>query len=204
MSITNPPTGASGPGSVGLGVVRGLKRSVQATFEGEFLLSLFTITTIIISFHIYVLFVCYISESRLSVIPCYPVIYSHTYTHSLSPRNRLQYPYPYGLWICPFLHVLHIPTPPRQLRLVLPYLAFLSDFDLLCFLSRLRILVPAWGKKINLRCRVLDKQRLLSELNSNSTYLHHSSHQFFFWSQRHHFNFLPASSFPFGLLDVLA
>jgi hypothetical protein len=36
MSVTNPPTGASGPGSVGLGAVRGsLKRSVQASFEGE-------------------------------------------------------------------------------------------------------------------------------------------------------------------------
>ncbi|KAJ0156621.1 Mannose-6-phosphate isomerase [Fusarium oxysporum f. sp. albedinis] len=34
MSVTNPPTGASGPGSVGLGAVRGsLKRSVQASFE---------------------------------------------------------------------------------------------------------------------------------------------------------------------------
>lgn len=42
MSITNPPTGASGPGSVGLGAVRGtLKRSVQATFEGEFILIFF-------------------------------------------------------------------------------------------------------------------------------------------------------------------
>jgi hypothetical protein len=36
MSVTNPPTGASGPGSVGLGAVRGsMKRSVQASFEGE-------------------------------------------------------------------------------------------------------------------------------------------------------------------------
>ena len=35
MSVTNPPSGASGPGSVGLGGARGtLKRSVQATFEG--------------------------------------------------------------------------------------------------------------------------------------------------------------------------
>lgn len=43
MSVTNPPTGASGPGSVGLGAVRGsLKRSVQASFEGESVLFLFS------------------------------------------------------------------------------------------------------------------------------------------------------------------
>lgn len=64
MSVTNPPTGASGPGSVGLGAVRGsLKRSVQASFEGESVL--FSCLIILI------FWVCHISRAYIaSKVPC--------------------------------------------------------------------------------------------------------------------------------------
>lgn len=66
MSITNPPTGASGPGSVGLGVARGsLKRSVQATFEGEFIPSTTIIRTTYYNFFLHTLSLLHIYLSYL-------------------------------------------------------------------------------------------------------------------------------------------
>lgn len=71
MSVTNPPTGASGPGSVGLGAVRGsLKRSVQASFEGE--------SVLFSSLIILIFWVCHISRAYIAYLKFLVSYIGHT------------------------------------------------------------------------------------------------------------------------------
>jgi hypothetical protein len=140
MSRTNPPTGASGPGSVGLGAVRGtLKRSVQATFEGVSETILFFPYLCVILLRSPLLSVYRLARLAYLIYPVrYPYIEQTSTFASISLSK-----------ILPFLPSSLDSFVLGSVSFCLSLLRFVDPFAV----SVRAVCFPNW-EKINLRCRL--------------------------------------------------
>lgn len=163
MSVTNPPSGASGPGSVGLGGARGtLKRSVQATFEGACLTACVSFLVILLLVSHYTLEILFNLSTAGYFLSCIcvrclaylasPPLFRSRIRLYLLPRPRFFFP------TLPFE-----PFPVRPALRVSVYLIpfYLSAEGLFLAVLLIRLLLTlgvasrtclSW-KKSNLRCQ---------------------------------------------------